>query len=55
MEAIQTHRQDLISRYDDAYNRLQEELEREKREVVRLRDTLYKSTPTPKKNASVSI
>ncbi|XP_034253086.1 kinesin-like protein KIF20A [Thrips palmi] len=56
VESIQTHRQELISRYDDAYKSIQEELEREKREVVRLRDTLYnKSTPTPKKNSNTEI
>lgn len=55
IEKIMNHRTELINRYDLATNKVQEELDREKREVIRLRDALYKSTPTPKKNDSAEI
>lgn len=44
-----------MNRYDEALKKSQEELEREKREVIRLRDALYKSTPTPKKDEKVRV
>lgn len=55
METFNVNRSQLMSRYEEALKKSQEETEREKREIVSLRDALYKSTPTPKKNESVSV
>ncbi|KAK3922876.1 Kinesin-like protein KIF20A [Frankliniella fusca] len=55
IDKIHEHRTKLINGYESVNSKLQEELEMEKREVLRLRDALYKSTPTPKKNDSAEI